>query len=105
MTEHLTTKTAASYRVTRGEHGTQVAEEAERLNAEHSILCPDGFCQETASGFRAAAERIVTLEESVRDRDKQIVELHDEITHLRGEVDGHASDATYYEAKWREVTA
>jgi hypothetical protein len=53
----------------------------------------------------AAAERIVTLEEAVRDRDKQIVELHDEITHLHGEVDGHASDATYWENKYRSETA
>ena len=103
MTEHLTTKTAASYRVTRGEHGTQVAEEAERLYNEH-LASGVGHVASPAM-FRAAAERIVTLEEAVRDRDKQIVELHDEITHLHGEVDGHASDATYYENKWREATA
>ena len=105
MTEHLTTKTAASYRVTRGEHGTQVAEEAERLNAEHSILCPDGFCQETASGFRAAAERIVTLEEAVRERDNQIVELHEEVTHLHHEADGAHADARYWEAKFAGATS
>jgi hypothetical protein len=47
----------------------------------------------------------VTLEEAVRDRDKRIVELHDDVTHLRGEVEGYSSDARYWENKQKTDTA
>jgi chitodextrinase len=105
MTERLTTKTAATYRVARGPHGTQVAEEAQRLYAEFLEDTDDGFSQTTVWDFHFAADRIVTLEEAVRDRDKRIVELHDDVTHLRGEVEGYSSDARYWENKQKTDTA
>lgn len=107
-TEQLTTQTKATYRLTRGEHGAQVAEEAQRLFFEHQrhtdagsgvSTTPAG--RPTPATFRAAAERIVTLEEAVRDRDKQIVDLHDEVTHWHQEADGHAADARYWENKYQ----
>jgi hypothetical protein len=96
MTTNLTTSTAATYRITRG-HESQVIEEAQRLYAEHvNTMCVFG-CLVTTATFRDAAERIISLEEAVRSRDKVIVETHDELVVLRDESDSHAADARYWQ--------
>ncbi len=110
-TEQLSTSTKATHAIERGHFGRKVIDEAQRLYTEHWLhVRESGSTSTTPAGnpspatFRAAAERIVTLEEAVRDRDRKLVEAHEETAHWRLEADGHAGDATYYEAKWREST-
>lgn len=96
MTTNLTTKTAATYRISRG-HESQVIEEAQRLYAEHCEGPCSGNCVASPASFRDAAERIVSLEEAVRSRDLVIVEAHDESALLRQDADGLFADSLYWE--------
>jgi len=104
MTTNLTTKTAATYRITRSEHGAQVAEEARRLYVEHTEGPLHRQLQDAHPAvFRDAAERIISLEEAVRARDEEIVDLHAELRLLRQECDGHSADARYWETCYRNT--
>jgi hypothetical protein len=85
-TEKLETTTGASHVITRGNHGKRVEEVGIQLMADNASIL-------------TIAERIVQLEEAVRDRDHQIVTLHEEVAYWSHEADGHARDAAYFEGK------
>ncbi len=74
-----------------------IVEEAQRLYLEHAYSKCSG-CQATPATFRAAAVRIKQLEDAVRDRDRTIVELHEQVTFWQHEHDGAARELAYWKA-------
>jgi len=104
-TEKLETKTGASHVVTSGEYGRKVTEEARRLYIDHQHSPCKGNCKVTPATFRAAAERIVQLEEALRSRDQEIVGLHGDVRHWHEEADGAHAEACYWKAKATDGTS
>ena len=98
-TEQLKTATGAHHAIQRGEFGRKVIDEVHTLYHLHEQGPCVGNCGIVPADFKIAAERIVQLEEALRERDNTIVELHDEVAHWRDEAAGAYADAAYWEGK------
>lgn len=96
-TEDLTTQTSASWQLTGKGHERTVTEKAQGLYQEH-CAGPCATYKVHPAVFRAAAERIVQLEEQTK-------ELLGEVTFWKHESDGHAADARYWEGRFKTETA